>query len=116
MVGDWNMSGKTKVGIVRGAPGTSQPFLWIVDQTGAQEFNSSSIVFAFGGIPGDIPVVGDWSDMGNTNIGVFRDGFFWVEDTTFATNVSSNPAATDKLTAFPYGGVPGDQPVVGRWQ
>lgn len=117
VVGDWNNSGTTKVGIVRGTPGTSQPFLWILDTTGAQRIilsgTGASTVFAFGGIAGDVPVVGDWLDKGKTQIGVFRDGFLWIEDTT--ANLPALPAPHDTLVAFPYGGVPGDQPIVGRW-
>jgi hypothetical protein len=45
---------------------------------------------------------------------VFRDGFLWVEDTT--ASLPNIPAAADTLVAFPYGGIPGDQPVVGHWQ
>jgi hypothetical protein len=63
-VGDWNQSGTTKVGIMRAMPGTSQPFLWILDTAGAQAYVASgpqaSTVFAFGGIPGDQPLVGVW--------------------------------------------------------
>lgn len=120
VVGDWNGTGTTKVGVVRAAPGSSQPFLWILDTTGAQKIilpgtgvANASTIFAFGGIQGDVPVVGDWTHSGNTNIGVFREGFFWVEDTT--ANMPTPPASSDTLVAFPYGGVPGDIAVVGHW-
>jgi hypothetical protein len=120
IVGDWNQSGTTKVGIVRAAPGTSQPFLWILDTSGAQRYippgtgvTNASTVFAFGGILGDVPVAGHWNGSLSTQVGVFRDGFFWVEDTT--ANLPTPPAATDILVAFPYGGIPGDEPVVGHW-
>jgi hypothetical protein len=122
VVGDWNGSGATKVGLYRAAPGTSQPFLWILDTTGAKAFVASgptmSEVFAFGGIAGDVPIVGDWSNTRATNVGVFRSGFFWVENTTFNTKVSvtATPAAGDTLVAFPFGGLAGDQPIVGRWR
>lgn len=111
VVGDWNKTGTTKVGVVRAAPGTSQPFLWILDTTGAEAFSSSSTVFAFGGIPGDVPIVGDWNNTGNTNIGVVREGFLWIES---PANMPAAPGAT-LGAVFPFGGVAGDQPVVGRW-
>jgi hypothetical protein len=118
VVGDWNQSGTAKVGIVRAMPGTSQPFLWILDTTGAQAYIASgsqaSTVFAFGGIAGDVPLVGRWTSSGGTNVGVFRDGFFWVEDTT--ASLPAVPAPGDTLAAFPYGGITGDRPVVGHWQ
>jgi len=113
VVGDWNKSGSSKVGVVRAAPGTSQPFLWILDTTGAHTISGASTVFAFGGIQGDIPIVGDWKNTGNTQVGVFRNGFFWVEDTT--ANLPAIPAPGDTLLGFPYGGVPGDEPIVGKW-
>ena len=28
--------------------------------------------FAFGGVPGDIPIVGDWNRVGRSKIGVYR--------------------------------------------
>lgn len=117
VVGDWNRSGTTKVGVMRAAPKTSQPFLWILDTSGAQAYiatgPTASTVFAFGGIAGDVPVVGDWTDSGKTSVGVFRDGFLWVEDTT--AGLPATPAAGDTLVTFPYGGIPGDQAVVGHW-
>jgi hypothetical protein len=113
VVGDWNQSGYAKVGVVRAAPGTSQPFLWILDTTGAQKYTSTSTVFAFGGISGDLPLVGDWTNTGNINVGVFRGGFYWVEDAS--ADLPSVPTGSDTLVAFPYGGIAGDQPVVGRW-
>lgn len=120
VVGDWDNSGTTKVGIVRAAPGTSQPFLWILDTTGVQQIippgpgkTGASTICAFGGLPGDVPIVGHWSNTPNTNVGVFRDSFLWVEDTT--ANLPTCPAATDTLVVFPYGGVSGDEPIVGHW-
>lgn len=112
VAGDWNKNGITNVGVVRAAPGTSQPFLWILDTSGTHTITSAT-VFAFGGIPGDLPIVGDWNNSGNTQVGVFRDGYFWVEDTT--ANLPAVPAATDTLVGFPYGGIPGDEPIVGHW-
>jgi|SRR5215469_2232263 len=119
IVGDWNKTGTSKVGVVRAAPGTSQPFLWILDTMGAEQFIPpgsgflSSTVFAFGGILDDVPIVGDWRNTGNLQVGVFRDGFLWVEDTTIS--LPGVPAASDTLLAFPYGGVRGDLPIVGHW-
>jgi hypothetical protein len=117
VVGDWDLSGSAKVGVVRAAPGSSQPFLWILDTTGAQAYVPSgplaSTVFAFGGIPGDVPLVGDWTNSGNTNVGLVREGFLWLEDTT--ADLPAAPTGTDTLVVFPFGGVAGDKPVAGRW-
>jgi len=125
VTGDWNSSGTTKVGIVRAAPGTSTPFLWILDNSGTQAFvapgagvTNPSTIFAFGGIAGDLPIVGDWNNTGSTNVGVFRAGFLWVEDTSFkiAQAATTPPSGGDTLVVFAYGGITGDVPVVGRWR
>jgi hypothetical protein len=69
-------------------------------------------VFAFGGIAGDKPVVGDWNNTGTAKVGVFRGGFFWVLDQTGA----APSGAIITYSAFSYGGLAGDIPVVGRWR
>ena len=63
-------------------------------------------VFAYGGLPGDVPVVGDWTGSGKSNPGIFRKGFFWVLDTNGNQRVGS---------AFAFGGLAGDKPVIGQW-
>jgi uncharacterized protein (DUF2141 family) len=120
VVGDWDSDGTTKVGVVRAA-GSSPNFLWILDTFGQKAFiaagtgvTNASTVFAFGGIQGDLPVVGDWTNNGASKVGVFRYGYFWVLDTT--ANLPTPTAAGDTLLAFPYGGIAGDMPVAGRWR
>ena len=54
----------------------------------------------------DVPVVGDWNGDGKTKVGVFRLGFFWVLDT------NGDKVFTAGEQAFPFGGLPGDIPVV----
>ena len=60
------------------------------------------------GLPGDMPVTGDWNADGTIEIGVFRGGRNWYLDT------SGNGAwgAGDSAYGF---GVPGDIPVTGDW-
>jgi hypothetical protein len=118
VVGDWNHTGTTKVGVVRASPGTAQPFLWILDTTGAEAYvacgPARSTVFPFGGVSGDVPFVGHWTTDGKTNLGIFRSGFLFVVDTS--VSLPAIPAGGDTLLVFPYGGISGDQPVVGVWQ
>ncbi|HKG22345.1 MAG TPA: BACON domain-containing carbohydrate-binding protein, partial [Blastocatellia bacterium] len=57
------------------------------------------------GIPGDIPISGDWNGDGIDSVGVYRNGTF------FLRNSNTNGFA-DIVVAF---GVEGDQPVVGDW-
>jgi len=63
-------------------------------------------VFAFGH-EGHIPVTGDWNGDGVTNIGLFRDGNWWLD-----TNGNGRWDAEDSIVSF---GQPGDRPVVGDW-
>ncbi|HKG22841.1 MAG TPA: polysaccharide-degrading enzyme [Blastocatellia bacterium] len=57
------------------------------------------------GIPGDIPVSGDWNGDGIDSVGVYRGGTF------FLRNSNTNGFA-DIVVTF---GAPGDLPVVGDW-
>ncbi|HKG21962.1 MAG TPA: hypothetical protein VKC34_08675, partial [Blastocatellia bacterium] len=57
------------------------------------------------GIPGDIPVSGDWNGDGIDSVGVYRNGTF------FLRNSNTNGFA-DIVVTF---GAPGDLPVVGDW-
>src|SRR5206468_190592 len=52
--GDWNGSGTTKIGIYR--PSTGQ---WFLDYNGNGIFDTGDKTYNFGGISGDVPVVGD---------------------------------------------------------
>jgi hypothetical protein len=57
------------------------------------------------GIPGDVPIAGDWNGNGIDTVGVYRDGEFCLHN----SNTSGYADAV-----VPYG-LPGDQPVVGDW-
>ena len=64
MVGDWNGSGATKVGIYRASTGQ-----WFVDYYGN---HTTVVTYSFVGYnQSNIPVVGDWSGSGTSKIGVF---------------------------------------------
>ena len=111
VTGDWTGSGTTKIGLFRAG------FLWILDTNGNGTFDAADAVFAYGsptgGIIGgtpDVPVVGDWNGDGRAKVGVFRLGFFWVLDT------NGDKVFTAGEQAFPFGGLPGDIPVVGKWR
>jgi hypothetical protein len=109
VVGDWTGTGTTKIGVLRAG------YLWLLDANGNGTWDgtaSGDFAFAFGA-PGDVPVVGDWTGDGVTKVGMFRDGFLWVLD-------SDDPSVTNAtgqapLIVFPFGGVAGDVPIVGKW-
>jgi hypothetical protein len=104
VVGDWNGSGTSKIGIVRDG------FLWLLDLNGDGTYEpGTDLEYAYGGVPGDIPVVGDWTGTGTSKIGVLRDGYLWILN---ASGTGSYQAGQDLV--FPFG-APGDVPVVGDW-
>jgi hypothetical protein len=112
VVGDWNGSGTSKIGLLR------QGFFWILDANGNGSLDNVNGVggdqaFAFGGIAGDVPVVGDWNGDGKSKVGMFRSGFFWVLDAN--GNHTFDGTGVGQDLAFPFGGLGGDKPVVGKW-
>ena len=112
IVGDWTGNGITKVGVVRVFFPGGTPAFWILDANNDHSIDAGDLVFAFGGITGDVPVAGDWNGTGFAKAGMFRSGFFWVID-----NNGSAPTVLggSQVVAFGYGGVAGDIPVVGKW-
>jgi len=73
-------------------------------------FDGGDQVFPFGGVRGDVPVVGDWNGDRWTKVGVFREGFLWILDVNGSQ--SYKPGISQ---AFAFGGIGGDKPVVGTW-
>lgn len=76
VVGNWNGGRKSKIGVYRDG-------LWILDSNGNGRVDDSASgdqAFAFGGLPGDVPVVGDWNGDGKAKVGVVRDGSQWLLD------------------------------------
>jgi hypothetical protein len=68
------------------------------------------ITAKFGGVAGDVPVTGDWDGNGVTDIGVYRNGNWYLD---MNGNRAWNPGV-DLITAK-FGGVAGDIPVTGNW-
>jgi len=134
VVGAWTGAG-TRVGVVRKyAPGgvpQGVPFFWVLDGAAATAgplpanhpvaTGGTLTPFAFGGLactslfPGcpsvnpnlspDMFVTGDWLATGVWHAGVYRAGT-WLEDTTGAHTYD---------TDWAFGGIPGDQPIPGKW-
>ena len=112
VVGDWTGSGTSKIGLFR------LGFYWILDVNGNGVLDNvngtgGDQAFAYGGIAGDVPVVGDWNGSGTSKVGVFRQGFFWVLDAN--GNLSFDGTGPGQDFAFPFGGISGDVPVMGKW-
>src|SRR5208283_3678568 len=90
-----------------------QGFLWVLDIDGNQQMNiPPDLVYAYGGIPGDIPITGDWNGDGHTKIGIYRpgNGLFILD-----TNGNGVLDAGDAVFNLHIGKSPGDVPVVGDW-
>jgi FtsP/CotA-like multicopper oxidase with cupredoxin domain len=108
VTGVWSGVGKTNIGVFRN--GT-----WYLNVSGTGAWNpapgGTDVTYTFG-VAGDIPVTGDWNGTGKTNIGVFRNG-------TWFLNVSGtgawNPAPGGTDVTYPSFGRAGDIPVTGDW-
>jgi FG-GAP-like repeat len=112
VVGDWNGTRTSKIGLFR------LGFYWILDANGNGSLDNingagGDQAFAYGGIAGDVPVVGDWNGNGTSKVGVFRQGFFWVLDAN--GNHTFDGTGPGQDLAFPFGGISGDVPVMGKW-
>lgn len=86
--------------------------LWVLDIDGNDQFDGSvtppSGTAYYGGLPGDIPVLGDWTGDGHRKLGIYRHGLWlldWDGDGKFT--------AADRTCNF--GGLDGDIPVAGDW-
>ena len=107
LVGDWNASGTTKVGVFRPS---AAAFALDYDGNGIFDGCVADKCFAFG-VSTDTPFVGDWNGDGTTKVGVYR-----VSDFAFYLDYNGNGlwdgCATDKCLGF---GGAGDTPLVGDW-
>ncbi len=71
-------------------------------KTNESGFADVAIIY---GIPGDLPITGDWDGDGIDTVGVYRDGIFYLRN-------SNTSGFADVAVPF---GLPGDLPVVGDW-
>jgi hypothetical protein len=89
-------------------PGVFRGGQWWIDFNGDDVWTEGIDLLFTDGQPGDIPVLGDWTNTGVQRYGVFRQGQWW-ENTSGDRNWT---AGLD--TVFTYGQV-GDVPIVGDW-
>ena len=112
VAGDWDGTGVVRLGTFRcpavGQPGTCT---WSFDMNNSGTFDAGDVQFQFG-LPGDIPVVGDWTGNGVTKIGVFRCPA--AGTCTFILD-QQNHRAADSTNVFLSFGLAGDLPVVNNW-
>jgi phosphodiesterase/alkaline phosphatase D-like protein len=101
VVGDWDGSGTTTVGVVD--PATMTWYLKNSNSAGAPDFTP----FKYGA-PGWVPVAGDWDGDGKWTVGAFDP----ATATWYLRN--SNTPGAPSVAPFRYGG-PGWKPVPGDW-
>jgi Putative Ig domain len=96
--------GANTIGVFRPSQG-----LWIVNASGTHTYQGGSYdpVFSFGMI-GDQPAVGWWNVGGPLAVGVFRNGYWYLD----SNNNQLWDSGIDAVVSF---GEPGDIPVVGDW-
>jgi glucose/arabinose dehydrogenase len=112
IVGDWDGDGRSNLGLFR------QGFYWILDKNGNGTIDDINMAggdeaFPFGGIAGDVPLIGDWNGDRRSEVGIFRQGFLWILDANGNHQLDGTGPGEDAV--FPFGGIPGDKPVAGKW-
>ena len=119
VTGNWNGSadGKSKIGVFRNGtwyldyPGTG---VWVGCGAPANPAQDACIPF---GLPGDVPVVGDWNASGTIKIGVFRPstGTWYLDYNGNGTwDGCGAPGDITKDACYTFG-MTGDSPVTGAW-
>ncbi len=107
VAGDWTKSGQTTIGVYRPSTG-----MWYLDNgNGIWDGCETDLCIGPFGSSGDIPVAGDWTNTGQTTIGVYRPGtrMWYLDDGNFKWD----GCGTD-LCIGPFGSS-GDIPVAGDW-
>src|SRR6266567_3203761 len=93
-----------KIGVFR--PGqTGQQAAWIVNSNGDHQTWDPGMLF---GVGGDTPVLGDWNNGGQLELGTFNSGIWYLD-------LNGNNAWDPGIDNHYSWGVPQDIPVVGDW-
>ena len=116
VAGDFFGTGATQNGVFR-CPAIGQPGIcqWYIDANNNGQWDGlfgGDAIWNFG-LPGDIPVVGDWNGSGIAKIGIMRCPASGV--CTWYLDIG-NRHTYDPATVGTYlFGLPGDKPVVSNW-
>ncbi len=110
VVGKWDSNGNDRIGTFRPSSG-----YWYLDKNGDGHFDGCKIdgcghlaIY----LSGDLPVVGDWSGMGITQLGLYRPSTGeWFLDSN--GNGLWNGCKKDRCVSF--FGTKGDLPISGDW-
>jgi hypothetical protein len=109
VAGDWDGSGKEKIGVFRFATGQ-----WFLDMNGNGSWDGCNVdkCFSTFGQRNDFPVAGDWDESGKAKIGVFRPS---TGEWFFDMNGNGNFEGCNVDACITSFGQTGDLPVVGNW-
>ena len=116
VTGDWTGTGAVRFGVFHCAASGLTQCAWYIDMNnnGVWDGTAGGDAIWIFGIPGDIPVVGDWTGDGKSKIGVFRCTPGVAECQWFLD--LGNKHTWDSATAGVYRfGLPGDLPAPGAW-
>ncbi len=101
-----SMSGSnqvTKISVYRGQ--YNQQAVWYVNSNGDHQTTGQTFVYGLGG---DTPVLGDWTNTAQLNLGVFHDGLWYLD-------LNGSGAWEPGIDNFFSFGLPGDIGVMGDW-
>jgi hypothetical protein len=104
VVGDWNLDGKTEIGVYVNGYG-----YWYLDYNGDGAFSPAQDKQIGFGATGFQPVVGDWNGDGRSKIGIFLNCYWYLD---YNGNFQWDGASTDRAANF---GASGWTPVLGDW-
>jgi hypothetical protein len=105
--GDWNGDGKTEIGCYRDGN-------WYLDSNGNRQWDEGTdLVIPSGsfGLPGETPIAGDWNGDGVTDIGIFKNGVWYLDSNG---NHRWDPGEDNLISAGNFG-EPTDIPITGDW-
>jgi hypothetical protein len=119
VVGDWERNGDKRAGVYRQG-------MWYLDLDGSGTWSgckgidvggADGCLGPFGGLSMDIPVVGDWDGNGTTKIGIYRQGYWYLDNGNGTWDGCRQLPSdlTKDICWGPFGGLDVDVPVVGDW-
>jgi hypothetical protein len=110
LMGDWTGINNPKIGIYRHG-------MWYLDLNGNGEWDgcypqgADACFGPLGGFGGDKPVNGDWNGSGNSKVGIYRHGMWYLD---LNGNGRWDGCEMDACLG-PFGGMGGDKPFIGDW-